>query len=244
MGAKDMAGLIHPAIAMIVVFPLLGIVVNYAWQTRQRRLKAADGTKGKIPANVGAEHLRLGRWLSNSVVALVLIGLAHPIFSKMIPDQTWTKDPLRFGFVLALFPLAIASLVILNQARPRLWRGLFASLTGMALILLGSQPEVFRRGEIFDFANKKWFVGEWYVSHYYYGMVAATLMIFSLAIFPDIYQDRTNRWRNIHIVLNCVALLLFVAQAFTGSRDLLEIPLSWQEQHLYKCDFTKLVCPS
>jgi cytochrome c biogenesis factor len=244
MGAKDMAALIHPAIAMIVIFPLLGIVVNYAWQTRQRRLKAADGTKGKIPANVGSEHLRLGRWLSNSVVALVLIGVAYPIFSKAIPDQTWTKDPTRFGFVLLLFPLAIASLVILNQARPRLWRGIFASLTGMALILLGSQPEVYRRGEIFDFANQKWFVGEWYVSHYYYGMTAAMLMIFSLAIFPDIYQDRTNRWRNIHIALNCLALLLFVAQALTGSRDLLEIPLSWQEQYIYKCDFTKLVCPS
>jgi Protein of unknown function (DUF4079) len=244
MGAKDMAALIHPAIAMIVIFPLLGIVVNYAWQTRQRRLKAADGTKGKIPANVGSEHLRLGRWLSNSVVALVLVGVAYPILSKAIPDQTWIKDPTRFGFVLLLFPLAIASLVILNQARPRLWRGIFASLTGMALILLGSQPEVYRRGEIFDFANKKWFVGEWYVSHYYYGMTAAMLMIFSLAIFPDIYQDRTNRWRNIHIALNCLALLLFVAQAVTGSRDLLEIPLSWQEQYIYKCDFTKLVCPS
>jgi Protein of unknown function (DUF4079) len=231
MGAKDIAGLVHPAIAIIFVFPIIGMVVNYAWQTRQRRLKAADGTKGKIPPNVGSEHLKLGQWLSNSVVGLVLLGVAHPIFSKMIPDQTWAKDPTRFGFVILLFPLTIASLVILNQARPKLWRGIFASLTGMGLILLGCQPEVFRRGY------------EWYVSHYYYGMAAAMLMIFSLAIFPDIYQDRTNRWRNIHVILNCVALLLFVGQAFTGTRDLLEIPLSWQEPHLYKCDFTKLICP-
>jgi hypothetical protein len=229
MGAKDIAGLIHPAIAIIFVFPLLGMVVNYAWQTRQRRLKAVDGSKNKIPPTVGAEHLKLGQWLSNSVVGLVLIGVAHPIFSKMIPDQTWTKEPLRFAFVVLLFPLTIASLAILNRARPKLWRG--ATFTGMGLILLGCQPEVFRRGS------------EWYVSHYYYGMTAAMLMIFSSAIFPDIYQDRTNRWRNIHIALNCIALLLFVGQALTGSRDLLEIPLSWQAPHVYKCDFTNLTCP-
>jgi Protein of unknown function (DUF4079) len=231
MGAKDIAGLIHPAIAIMFVFPLIGIVVNYALQTRLRRLKAADGSKNKIPPTVGTDHLKFGQWLSNSVVGLVLIGVAHPIFSKMIPDQTWTKDPTRFAFVVLLFPLTIASLAILNRARPKLWRGVFATLTGMGLILLGCQPEVFRRGF------------EWYVSHYYYGMTAAMLMIFSLAIFPDIYQDRTNRWRNIHIVLNCIALLFFIGQGLTGSRDLLEIPLSWQETHLYKCDFVKLTCP-
>jgi hypothetical protein len=243
MGAKDMAGLIHPAIAILLVFPLIGMVVNYAWQTRQRRLSMVAGDKSKIPPSVGGEHLRLGRWLSNSVVAITLLGLAHPLIFKMLPDQTWTKAPLRFWFVVLLFPLTIASLAILNRARKSLWRGVFASLTGMGLILLGSQPEIYRRGELYDFANKKWFVGEWFVSHYYSGIIAAMLMIFSLAIFPDIYQDRSNRWRNIHIALNCIALLFFVGQAVTGSRDLLEIPLTWQEPFIYKCDFTKLTCP-
>jgi hypothetical protein len=48
-------------------------------------------------------------------------------------------------------------------------------------------------------------------------------MVFSLAIVEDIYKDKSNRWRNFHIILNCVALLLFVGQGFTGSRDLFEI---------------------
>ncbi|MCU0567642.1 MAG: DUF4079 domain-containing protein [Oculatellaceae cyanobacterium Prado106] len=230
MGAKDVAGLIHPAIAVVLVFPLLGIVLNFAWQTRRRRIKAVDGSKNKIAPTVGTDHLKFGTWLSNSVVILVLIGLAHPIFFKFPPD-IWSTDPLRAWFVVALFPLTIASLAFLNRAQPKLWRGVFATLTGMGLVLLGCQPEVFRRGF------------EWYVSHYYYGMVAAMLMIFSLAIFPDIYQDRTNTWRKVHIILNCVALLFFVGQAFTGTRDLLEIPLSWQEQYIYKCDFTNLTCP-
>jgi len=33
-------------------------------------------------------------------------------------------------------------------------------------------------------------------------------------------------------VLNCVALFFFIGQAFTGTRDLLEIPLSWQKPYV------------
>lgn len=233
MNAVDIAGLVHPALAVAFVFPFIGIVVNYAWQTRQRRLQlqSKEGGKSKISPTVGAEHLRIGRWLSNMVVGLALIGLAHPIFTKMAKNQVWAEDSFRAWFVVLIFVATIASLVILNRARTKLWRGVFATLTGMGLILLGCQPEIYRRGF------------EWYVSHYYYGITAALLMIFSLAIFPDIYQDRTNRWRMVHIVLNCFAVLLFVGQGFTGSRDLLEIPLSWQETHLYKCDFANQVCP-
>lgn len=243
MNSEDIIGLIHPTLAVAFVFPLIGIVVNYAWQTRQRRLQAKENGKSKIPPNVGSEHVKLGRWLSNSVVGVALIGLAYPLFTKMAKNQVWTQDSFRAWFVVLMFAVTIGSLVILNRARTRLWRGIFATLTGMGLIILGSQPEIYRRGEIFDFTNKQWFVGEWYISHYYYGITAAMLMIFSLAIIPDIYKDRTNRWRVAHIVLNCVAVLLFVGQGMTGTRDLLEIPLSWQAQHLDKCDFTSKACP-
>ena len=66
---------------------------------------------------------------------------------------------------------------------------------------------------------------EWYWSHYYYGIVAALLMIFSLAIIDEIYRDKSNLWRNIHVILNCFALLLFIGQGMTGVRDLFEIGL-------------------
>jgi Protein of unknown function (DUF4079) len=36
---RDTILLLHPFIAVIVVFPLIGIVVNRALQTRQRRLQ-------------------------------------------------------------------------------------------------------------------------------------------------------------------------------------------------------------
>jgi hypothetical protein len=220
MDATDIAGLIHPFIAIGFVFPLIGVVVHYATQTRNRRLKTKEDGKSKIPPTVGAEHLRMGRLLSNSVVGLALLGLAYPIVSKFIANQTWNQEGLRVGFVGLMFGLTIASLVILNRARTRVWRGVFATLTGMGLVLLGCQPEVFRRGF------------EWYISHYHYGMFAALLMIFSLAIFPDIYQDRSQRWRKVHVFLNGFALLLFIGQGFTGTRDLLEIPVHWQEPYI------------
>ncbi|MBO3462630.1 DUF4079 domain-containing protein [Aetokthonos hydrillicola Thurmond2011] len=222
MEAKDFFALLHPAIAVFFVFPLIGIVVNFAWQTRQRRLESVSGGKSKIPPVVGQEHVKIGRFLSGSIVGLTLLGLGYAIFSKILEKQVFVKEPLRVIFVIAINFATIASLVMLYRAKTKIWRGVFATLSGMGLVLLGCQPEVFRRGN------------EWYVSHYYYGITAAMLMIFSLAIIQEIYKDRTNRWRLVHTILNVFAVLLFIGQGMTGTRDLLEIPLSWQEKYVYK----------
>ena len=231
MELQDFFALLHPAIAIIVVFPLIGIVVNRALLTRQRRLQVAGGEKSKIPLVVGSEHVAIGSWLSGSVVGVALLGMAYPIFSKMLSNDTLTKEPFRVFFAIAIFLLSIASFTLLFKARVKLWRGIFATFTGMGLIILGFQPEVYRRDN------------EWFVSHYYYGITAALLMIFSLVIIQNIYQDKQNRWRIAHIILNCFALLLFIGQGMTGARDLLEIPLHWQEHYIYQCDFTNKTCP-
>ncbi|WP_293151639.1 MULTISPECIES: DUF4079 domain-containing protein [unclassified Microcoleus] len=231
MELQDFFALLHPAIAIIVVFPLIGVVVNRALLTRQRRLQVVGGEKSKIPPVVGSEHVAIGSWLSGSVVGVALLGMAYPIFSKMLSNDTLNKEPFRVFFVIAIFLLSIASFTLLFKAKVKLWRGIFATLTGMGLIVLGFQPEIFRRDN------------EWFVSHYYYGITAALLMIFSVAIVQDIYQDKQNRWRTAHIILNCFALLLFIGQGMTGARDLLEIPLHWQEHYIYQCDFTNKTCP-
>jgi hypothetical protein len=233
MNPSDLFLLLHPILAVAVVFPLIGIVVRMAWQSAQRRRQAAAGNKSSIPATVGKEHVEMGRWLSGSVVTLCLIGLAQPIASKIIDSHTWGKEPFRVTFVLAMFMATAGSLFFLYQAKAKLWRGIFATLTGMGLLVLGSQPEIFKREY------------EWYASHYYFGMMAAMLMIFSLAIIQDIYQDRSNRWRKAHIILNCFALLLFLGQGFTGTRDLLEVPLGWQKPYvesLYKHECDRQPC--
>jgi len=230
MELADFLGIIHPAIAVVFIFPLIGMVVNFAWATRQRRLQTADAGKSKIPPVVGVEHRRLGNWLTGAVVGLALIGLAYPIGKNIIKNQLWNKEIFQVVFILLMFAATIASLVLLYRAKQALWRGVFATLTGAGLVILGCQEGVFRR------------TNEWYWSHYYFGIAAALLMIFSLAIVPDIYKDRSNRWRIVHTILNCFALLLFIGQGMTGTRDLLEIPLSWQESFIYQCDFANKTC--
>ncbi|WP_427159953.1 DUF4079 domain-containing protein [Aliinostoc sp. HNIBRCY26] len=230
MELVDFLGLVHPAIAVTIVFPCIGIVSYFAWQTRERRLQSADGGKSKIPPIVGGEHKRIGEWLCIAVVGLCLLGLAYPIGKNIIKKQLWNQNLFSVIFILLMFVLAIICLVLLLRARERLWRGVFATLTGTSLVILGCQDGVFRR------------TSEWYWSHYYIGITASLLMIFSVAIVQDIYQDRSHRWRLIHTILNCVALLLFLGQGFTGSRDLLEIPLNWQESYIYQCNYVQKTC--
>ena len=210
LGSQDLASLIHPALVVVFVFPMVGIVTNFAWQTRQRRL-AAKNDKSKIPAVVGREHVKVGRWLAASVVVASLIALAYSIIYKsFIKKGLWTKNNPQAVLILLMFAATIASLVLLLQAKPKLWRGIFATLTGMGLVIIGEQEGVWRLAD------------EWYWSHHYYGIAVSLLMIMSIAILDDIY--RSLAMRNLHIVLNCLALLLFIGQGITGTRDLLEIP--------------------
>ncbi|MEL6494677.1 MAG: DUF4079 domain-containing protein [Cyanobacteria bacterium J06623_7] len=210
LGSQDLASLIHPALVVIFVFPMVGIVTNYAWQTRQRRL-AAKKDKNKIPPVVGREHVKVGRWLAASVVVVSLVALAYSIIYKsLIKNGLWARNNPRAVLILMMFAATIASLVLLLRAKPKLWRGVFATLTGMGLVIIGEQEGVWRLAD------------EWYWSHHYYGIAVSLLMIASIAIVDDIYRSITMR--NIHIILNCLALLLFFGQGVTGARDLLEIP--------------------
>jgi len=228
MSAKDLATILHPAIAVFYVFPLIGITSYYAWLTRQRRLQAQTDGKSKIPPVVGPEHLKVGKWLSASVVGITLLGMAQPIVKKLIFDaQNWPANSTRFFIIVLYFIATIASLVLLYRARTPLWRAIFATLCGMGLVIIGFQEFQAGDGNFYPLVFRRDF--EWYVSHFYFGLGAAMLMIFSLAIVPDIYKDRTLGWRKAHIILNCLALLLFIGQGFTGARDLLEVPLSWQQ---------------
>ncbi|MBW4518475.1 MAG: DUF4079 domain-containing protein [Scytolyngbya sp. HA4215-MV1] len=222
MEFRDVILLLHPFVAVVVVFPLIGIVVNRALQTRQRRLQTATEGKSKIPPVVGQEHVQLGRWLTSAVIGVVLLALANDVFGNIIDKNMWTQNPWKVMLISLIFGVTIASLTLLYQAKARLWRGVFATLAGTSLVVLGCQEGVYRKTE------------QWYVSHYYYGITAALLMIFSLAILREIYQDKTNRWRTVHIVLNSIALLIFIGQGFTGTQALLEVPLAWQEPYIQK----------
>ncbi|MBE9040747.1 DUF4079 domain-containing protein, partial [Oscillatoriales cyanobacterium LEGE 11467] len=82
MDTKDLLRLVHPAIAVAIVYPIVGMVVNMAWQTRQRRLQVTSGEKSTIPPVVGREHVKIGRWLTGSVVGISLLALAYVLIIK------------------------------------------------------------------------------------------------------------------------------------------------------------------
>lgn len=219
---RDIILLLHPFIAVVVVFPLIGLVVKLALQTFQRRLQLSKGAKSSILPSAGTEHVQIGRWLAGSVVGIVLLAFANDLFGNIIDKKVWVQNPFQVILICLVFAATITSMALLYQVKTRLWRWVFAVITSIALIVLGSQDGVYRKTE------------QWYISHYYYGVAAAILMIFSLAIIKEIYQDRSNRWRTIHIVLNSIALLLFIGQAFTGVQSLQEIPLAWQKPYVGK----------
>jgi Protein of unknown function (DUF4079) len=227
MDAKDVFGLVHPVIAVTLVFPILGMVANMAWQTRQRRLKTASGSKSLIPQIVNREHVKLGHWLTGSVVGVTLIAIAYSIIFKAKPYE---NALFSITVIVLMFAGTIGSLFCLYKAQNYGWRALFATMSSAGLMILGCQDGVIRR------------TNEWYVSHYYFGITVSILMIIALTIVPKIYEDRSNRWRKAHVILNCLALLLFVAQGMTGARDLLEISLNWQHPYLIRCDWTQKVC--
>ena len=57
MNPVDIMALVHPALAVGVVFPIIGMAVSRAWQTRQRRIQTQEKKeKSKIPPTVGREH--------------------------------------------------------------------------------------------------------------------------------------------------------------------------------------------
>jgi hypothetical protein len=79
-----------------------------------------------------------------------------------------------------MFVATFASLVFLYQARQQLSRGVFATLTGVALAVWGFQDGIFRRDD------------EWLVFHFYYDLTVALLMVFFLQLRRKfIRSDRT-----------------------------------------------------
>ena len=72
-------------------------------------------------------------------------------------------------------------------------------------------------------------------------MLLTGLLLFTLAIRPEI--SRQLRLRRLHVAANILVMVLLAVQAITGSRDLLEIPLSWQKPAIYRCDFQARTCP-
>ena len=224
----DWLWLIHPALAVVVVYPLLGMVLRAARQTRDQRV-----LKQTFPAAVGKNHADLGTWLTTTVTGIVLLAEVV-VITTANPLAEFSGGPGRlFQLFLVLVGSIVAFLALLN-VRKLIYRSTFALLCWIGILTLGMQPEVFRRSD-----NP--LDPEFWQSHYWGGIVLTGLMLISLAMRYAIY--RNIRWRRLHLSLNIFAALIFVVQGISGPRDLLEIPLSWQKSTIYSCNFDNRTCP-
>ena len=78
MTAVDWLWILHPLMAVVLIYPLIGMVLRLGVQTRARRQK----TNPKLPPSVGRSHSDLGRWLAAAVVGIVLVALTVSIATK------------------------------------------------------------------------------------------------------------------------------------------------------------------
>jgi Protein of unknown function (DUF4079) len=209
LSAKDTILLLHPVLAIIVVFPLLGIVIQRGWQVRQKRTNKTDEIKSS--PSIGKEHVQIGRCLVVATIGITLLSLDRAIYSTLLAKSAG----IGAGVLILLLNLSIlAGLIALFRARRQQHRWIWAAFAGIGMMVLGAQDGVYRRD------------AEWYVSHFYYGMTASLIAITAVAMQSLIYAPQGQNWRKLHVGLNVVMVLLFIFQAISGTRDLLEIPPS------------------
>jgi hypothetical protein len=229
MQTVDWLWLLHPALAVVLVYPLLGMVLRMAQKTRDRRL-----TQAKHPPTVGRDHADLGKLMAGSVVAIVLIAEAVVIVTKH-PLLAFEGGGLRQGLLFLVLVGSGVALAALWRVKRAVYRASFALLCWAGVIALGMQPEVFRLSD-----NP--FEPAFWQSHFWGGIGLTGLMLFSVACRPEIHKHL--RWRRLHVSANALAALIFLAQGISGPRDLLEIPLSWQKPTIYACDYQARTCPA
>ena len=230
MTAVDWLWILHPFMAVVLIYPLIGMVLRLGVQTRARRQK----TNPKLPPSVGRSHSDLGRWLAGGVVVIVLIALTVSIGTKA-PLADFNGGAARAAQLLLVLLGSALSLVALWRSKAPGLRLAFALITWMGVLSLGAQPEVWRLSD-----NP--LTSAFWQSHYWAGVGVTGLMLFSLGAQPEIVRDL--RLRRLHITASVLAAVLFALQGLTGTRDLLEIPLIWQKPAIYACDFQARTCPT
>lgn len=226
----DWFSLLHPVLVILFVYPVVGATIRLGILVRERRLGITQQ-----PALVPREHADHGRWLTAGVVVAVLIALVYSLLSKAVePAAAFPGGAARLGLLMVVAAGTLVALLALLKVKQPALRASFTLLTWAGLLGLGSQPEIWRLSD-----NP--FSAAFWGSHYWSGVLLTGLLLFNLAARPEI--TRRPAWRRLHIASNLLVMVLLAVQAITGSRDLLEIPLSWQKPAIYRCDFQNRTCP-
>jgi hypothetical protein len=230
MTVTDWFLLLHPVLIILFVYPVVGATIRLGILARERRLKIHPQ-----PPTVGVEHADHGRWVTTGVVVAVLIALLYSFLSKFFePGTPFTGGSPRLALLLLVSAGTLASLLALWVVKKAPLRASFALLTWAGILGLGSQPEIWRLSD-----NP--FTAAFWSSHYWAGVSLTGLLLFATAAKPEIF--RSMRFRRLHVSTAVLSAVLLAVLAITGTRDLLEIPLSWQKPTIYACNFEQRTCP-
>jgi hypothetical protein len=227
----DWLALLHPVLVILFVYPVVGATIRLGILVREKRLGITEQ-----PALVPREHADHGRWVTAGVVVAVLIALVYSFLSAALTAGIPFNGglPRLLSLLLASLGTLAALLALVRVNRPAL-RASFGLLTWAGLLGVGAQPEIHRLCD-------DPFRGAFWASHYWSGVLLTGLLLFTLAARPEI--TRQLRWRRLHVAANLLVMVLLAVQAITGSRDLLEIPLSWQTTTIERCDVRTRTCPA
>ena len=230
MTALDWLALLHPVLVILFVYPVVGATIRLGILVREKRLGIT-----RQPDLVPVEHAAHGAWVTVGVVLAVWIALIYSLLAHALAVGVSQTGGLPRLLLLTLVAAGtLVALLTLLRVRRAVLRASFALLCWAGLLALGSQPEIWRLSD--NPLN-----GGFWGSHYWSGVLLTGLLLFTTAARPEII--RMPGLRRLHLGLNLLVMLLLAVQAITGTRDLLEMPLSWQSPAILSCDPHLRSCP-
>lgn len=202
MNATMWWALLHPALMILFVYPVVGATIRLGILVREKRLGIT-----RQPDLVPIEHADHGRWLCTGAVVAVLVAL---LWSNARTALSWSQRlPL-----LWLAAASLGSMLALWRLRPPGLRAAFALLCWLALLALGLQPAVWRLSD-----NP--FTPAFWQSHFWAGWLLCGLLLLATAARPEL--QRSALWRRWHVGAGLLTALLLAVLAISGCRDLLAI---------------------
>jgi hypothetical protein len=204
LSAGEWLILLHPALMILFVYPVVGATIRLGILVREKRLDL-----NPIAATVPAEHVDHGRWVTTgSVVAVILAVLALRVHDGV----TVVTAP-----IFALIVGSLGGCLLLWRARRPTARASAAFLSWGALAWLVAPPPLVAPPVAAG-------AGPWervWGDHGSSGVLLAGLLLFAMAAAPEIRSSPP--WRRVHTGAAILTALLLAVQAISGSRDLLTL---------------------
>jgi len=205
MSATAWWALLHPALMILFVYPVVGATIHLGILVREKRLGITQQ-----PDRVPIEHADHGRWLCTGTVVAVLAALLW--------SHAQAALPLAQRSALLLLALGcLGSVLALWRVRTAALRAAFALLCWLSLLVLGLQPGVWR-------LNDNPFTAAFWQSHFWAGWLLCGLLLLSTSARSEL--QRSLVWRRWHLAAAGLTALLLAMLAISGCRDLLAMTIS------------------